>query len=65
MGLNQNRRTKKRLPGREPQPLELPAEMNYTGAFDFTSDAMRCGCRFRCLNIIDNGPNILAQVFTY
>ena len=55
MGLNQKRRTKKRLPDREPQPLEVPGEMNHTGSFDFMSDALHCGRRFRCLNIIDEG----------
>ena len=55
MGLNQKRRTKKRLPDREPQPLEVPAEMNHTWSFDFMSDALYSGRRFRCLNIIDEG----------
>ena len=55
MGLNQKRRTKKRLPDRERQPLEVPAQMNHTWSFDFMSDALYSGRRFRCLNIIDEG----------
>ena len=55
MGLNQKQRIKKRLPDREPQPLEVAAQMNHIGSFDFMSDALYGGRRFRCLNIIDEG----------
>lgn len=55
MNLNQKRRTKKRLPEREPAPLEVPAESNYSWSFDFMSDALYNGTRFRVLNIIDEG----------
>jgi len=55
MGLNQKRRTKKRLPDRPRQPLEVPAQMNHTWSFDFMSDALYCGRRFRVLNVIDEG----------
>ena len=55
MGLNQKRRTKKRLPERDPAPLGVPAEANHTWSFDFMSDALYTGMRFRVLNIIDEG----------
>lgn len=40
MNLNQKRRTKKRLPERNPAPLTVPAEANYSWTFDFMSDAL-------------------------
>ena len=55
MGLNLKRRTKKRLPDRLRQPLEVPAEVNHTWSFDFMSDSLYCGRRFRVLNILDEG----------
>jgi putative transposase len=55
MNLNQKRRTKKRLPEREPAPLLVPAEQNYSWSFDFMSDALYNGVRFRVLNILDEG----------
>ncbi len=55
MNLKQTRRTKKRLPKREPTPLAVPAESDYSWSFDFMSDALYNGTRFRVLNIIDEG----------
>ncbi|WP_300647342.1 transposase family protein [Paenalcaligenes sp.] len=55
MNLNQKRRTKKRLPERNPAPLTVPAEANYSWTFDFMSDALYNGTRFRVLNILDEG----------
>ncbi|WP_423825875.1 IS3 family transposase [Salmonella enterica] len=55
MNLNQKRRTKKRLPERNPAPLAVPAKANYSWSFDFMSDALYSGTRFRVLNIIDEG----------
>lgn len=55
MRLNQKRRTKRRLPDRERVPLGAPAEVNNTWAFDFMSDSLYSGTRFRVLNIIDEG----------
>lgn len=55
MRLNQKRRTKRRLPDRERHPLNVPAEVNNTWSFDFMSDSLYSGRRFRVLNIIDEG----------
>lgn len=55
MKLNQKRRTKRRLPERSPAPLDVPAEINNSWSFDFMSDTLYSGTRFRVLNIIDEG----------
>lgn len=55
MGLNQKRRTKRRLPTRLRQPLEAPAVLNHTWAMDFVSDALYGGRKFRALTILDEG----------
>lgn len=55
MKLNRKRRTKRRLPVREPATLNVPAEANNTWSFDFMSDTIYSGTRFRVLNIIDEG----------
>ena len=55
MKLNMKRRTKKRLPMRDPAPLDVPAEINNSWSFDFMSDTLYSGTRFRVLNIIDEG----------
>lgn len=55
MKLNRKRRTKRRLPHREPATLDVPAEVNNTWSFDFMSDTLYSGSRYRVLNIIDEG----------
>jgi putative transposase len=55
MRLNLPRRTKKRLPQRERQTLDVPEAPNVIWAFDFMSDALYQGRRFRTLNVIDEG----------
>lgn len=55
MKLNLKRRTKRRLPYREPAPLGTPPEVGHNWSFDFMSDALYSGMRFRILNIIDEG----------
>lgn len=55
LGLNLKRRTKKRLPERTPAPLDVPPVVNHSWSFDFMSDALYSGTRFRVLNIIDEG----------
>ena len=53
MGLNLPRRSKKRLPERPRQPLDLATEPNRCWALDFMHDARYCGRRFRTLNVVD------------
>ena len=53
MGLNLPRRTKKRIPQREPVPLDTGSQVNQGWALDFMHDALYDGRRFRTLNVID------------
>lgn len=53
MGLNMPRRTKKRVPQREPVPLVAGERINEGWALDFMHDALYDGRRFRTLNVID------------
>lgn len=54
LGLNQPRRTKRRLPERERIPLLVPERANRVWSADFMSDALYQGPRFRTFNIIDD-----------
>ena len=54
MGLNQPRRTKRRLPKREPIPLLVPERSNQVWSADFMSDTLYHGTRFRTFNVIDD-----------
>lgn len=55
MKLNLPRRTKRRLPARVGQPLDVPAEPHRMWAMDFMHDTLFCGKRFRTFNLIDEG----------
>ena len=55
MKLNLKRRPKRRLPFREAASLSTPPSVNNTWSFDFMSDQLYSGMRFRILNIIDEG----------
>ncbi len=55
MGLNLKRRTKRVLPKRAPQPLEIQPKADHQWALDFMHDSLYCGRVFRTLNIIDEG----------
>lgn len=55
MKLNRKRRAKRRLPYREAAPLGTAPEVNNTWSFDFMSDTLYSGTRYRVLNIIDEG----------
>lgn len=55
MKLNLKRRRKRRLPYREAAPLSTPPAVNNTWSFDFMSDQLYSGTRYRVLNIIDEG----------
>jgi len=55
MKLNLPRRTKKRIPKRTYQPLEVASEPNKMWSMDFVSDSLYQGRCFRTLNVIDEG----------
>ena len=55
LGLNQPRRTKRRLPARERRPLDVVEQANVMWALDFVHDTLYNGKRFRTLNVIDEG----------
>lgn len=54
LGLNLRRRTKKRVPKRDPQPLVVPQKPNQVWSADFMSDALYNGVRFRTFNVLDD-----------
>jgi putative transposase len=54
MTLNLRVKPKKRLPTREPKPLEQPQAANQSWSLDFMSDSLTSGRAFRTLNIIDD-----------
>jgi len=53
LGLNIPRRTKRRVPKREPVPLAAGSFVNQGWALDFMHDVLYDGRRFRTLNVID------------
>lgn len=55
MGLNLKRRTKRVLPERIAQPLEVVDQVDHQWALDFMLDILYCGKRLRALNIVDEG----------
>jgi len=54
MGLNQPRRTKRRVPKRDRVPLTVPVTRDHVWSADFMSDALYQGPRFRTFNVIDD-----------
>jgi len=52
--LNRRRRTKKRVPTRDPMPLMTPARPNQVWSADFMSDALYHGVRFQTFNVLDD-----------
>jgi len=61
--MNRRRIGKKRLPGRDPQPLAVPEELNQSWSVDFMSDALWCGRRFRTFNVVDDFNRGACQQF--
>jgi len=55
MRSNHKRRTKKRLLERTPARLDIPAQLNHAWSFDFMSDSLYLGQRYRVLNVLDEG----------
>lgn len=54
LNLNKRSKKKRRLPVRNPDRLEVPAEMNDTWSCDFMSDALTDSRRFRTFNVLDD-----------
>ena len=54
MGLNQPRRTRRKLPARPREPLHVPQRQDQVWSADFMSDALYHGTRFRTFNVIDD-----------
>jgi len=54
LGLNQPRRTRRKLPEREREPLFVPERLDQVWSADFMSDALYYGTRFRTFNVIDD-----------
>lgn len=54
LGLPLRRKSKKRLPERVKEPLEVPIKLNDTWSMDFVTDTLENNRRFRALNIIDD-----------
>ena len=52
--LNLRIKPKKRLPSRDPKPLDVPSNMNKKWSMDFMSDSLTAGRKFRTLNVIDD-----------
>ena len=52
--LNLRRRTKKRIPTRDPMPLSVPAAPNQVWSTDFMCDALYDGMRYRTFNVLDD-----------
>ena len=53
--LNLPRRTRRRLPTREPLALQAPSTLNAIWSLDFMHDTLYDGRRFRTLNVLDDG----------
>lgn len=54
LGLNIRVKPKKRIPSREAVFLIQPIKPNVCWSIDFMSDILRCGDKFRTLNVIDD-----------
>lgn len=52
--LNLRRKSKRRLPTRNPSPIAVPDAVNRCWSMDFMSDVLCHGYRFRTLNVVDD-----------
>ncbi|MBU8922633.1 MAG: IS3 family transposase [Bacteroidales bacterium] len=62
LGLNQRRKTKKRLPVRTHETLEVPAEPNAVWSIEFMHDTLYIGRRFRTFNVLDEGVREILDI---
>jgi putative transposase len=62
LGMNHRRKTRRRVPTRERQPLEVPALPNAVWSVDFVHDTLYNGRRFRTLNVMDEGVRELLGI---
>lgn len=62
LGLQLRRKVRKRIPRRDPQPLEVPNAPQSCWSLDFMSDSLEDGRRFRVLNIIDDCTREALQI---
>ena len=54
MKLNMRRKSKRRLPARNPEPLVAPEVQGKSWSMDFMSDSLHNSVRFRTFNVIDD-----------
>jgi putative transposase len=54
IGLSLRRKTKKRLPARVKETIEIPNDFTHTWSIDFMSDALTKERKFRTFNVIDD-----------
>ena len=52
--LNLRRKSKRRIPNRNPLPLQVPGTPNTCWSMDFMSDTLQHGHRYRTFNVIDD-----------
>jgi putative transposase len=62
LGLNHRRKTKKRLPKRTLQPLEVAPAPNEVWSIDFMHDGLYGGRSFRTFNILDDGVREILDI---
>ena len=62
LGLNIRRKTKKRLPIRDPLRMEVPDRPNAVWSVDFMNDSLYFGKRFRTLNVLDEGVREVLEI---
>lgn len=65
LGMNNRKRTRKRIPTRVKQPLLVPTKPNETWSMDFMHDTLMNGRKFRILNVIDDYNREILKIEPY